>query len=65
MARGQTQRQWENGQALLRLARLIDGAGRWRVHDLAAIESALVKAVDRANEVPEAFFARCNRHAIS
>jgi len=60
-ARGMSQRQWENGMALLRLARVIE-RGRWRVHDLAAIEERLRAAQDRACEAPEAFFARLPRH---
>ena len=64
LARGQTQRQWENGIALLKLARVYDGQ-RWALHDLAAIEARLSRAAERASEVPEAFFARLNRHARS
>ena len=64
LARGQTQRQWENGIALLKLARVYDGR-RWGLHDLAAIEARLSRAAERASEVPEAFFARLNRHARS
>ncbi len=64
LARGQTQRQWENGIALLKLARVYDGR-RWALHDLAAIEARLSRAAERASEVPEAFFARLNRHARS
>src|SRR5690606_6838250 len=40
MARGMAQRQWENGIALLRLARVVTPRG-WAVHDLAAIAPAL------------------------
>lgn len=58
---GMPQRQWENGMALLRLARVVNGR-RWRVHDLAAIEYALQRARDRAVETPDAYFAWCNRH---
>jgi len=61
MARGMAQRQWENGMALLRLARVHDGRA-WRVHDLTTIAQALDHAADRAAEAPEAFFARGNRH---
>jgi hypothetical protein len=61
MARGMTQRQWENAMALLRLGRIHDGR-RWQVHDLAVIGPALERAADRAVAVPEAFFARGNRH---
>lgn len=62
MSRGLGQRQWENGITLLRLARVVDQAGRWRVHDLATIQAAIDKAADRAAAVPEAYFARGPRH---
>jgi hypothetical protein len=62
MARGMAQRQWENGTALLRLARAVDGRGRWRIHDLPTVEAALQRAADRAGETPEAYFARGNKH---
>lgn len=62
MGRGMPQRQWENGTALLRLARAIDGRGRWRLHDLPDIEAELVRAVDVAGIAPEAFFSRGNGH---
>lgn len=62
MARGMGQRQWENGITLLRLARVVDQAGRWRVHELALVEAALEKAADRAAAVPDAYFARGPRH---
>jgi hypothetical protein len=61
MARGMSQRQWENAVALLRLARIYDGR-RWQAHDLAIIGPALERAADRAVATPEAFFARGNRH---
>lgn len=63
-AQGMAQRQWENGMALLRLARVINGR-RWRTHDLPTIERALQRAMDRALETPDAYFAWCNRHAQS
>ena len=56
IGRGMTQRQWENGIALLKLARVYDGR-RWSLHDLADIEARLTRAAERASEVPEAFFA--------
>ncbi|HXF62868.1 MAG TPA: hypothetical protein VNK95_14685 [Caldilineaceae bacterium] len=62
MAQGMTQRQWENAQALLRLARLVDQAGRWQVHDLPTIEARLERAAQAANAAPDAYFARGNRH---
>lgn len=62
MARGMGQRQWENGITLLRLARVVDQAGRWQAHDLATIQAALDKAADRAAEMPETFFLRGPRH---
>lgn len=61
---GLTQRQWENGMALLRLARVVN-ARQWAVHDMATIEAALQRAYDRALEEPEAFFARGPRHLRS
>lgn len=61
---GMSQRGWENGIALLKLARVVNGQ-RWRVHDLPTIESALQRAQDRALETPESFFAWCNRHGQS
>lgn len=63
-AQGMSQRGWENGIALLRLARVLNGE-KWRVHDLATIERALLKAQDRAAQTPESFFAWCNRHGQS
>jgi hypothetical protein len=60
-AQGMAQRQWENGIALLKLARVIKGR-RWRVHDLSAIEGALRRAQDRALQTPEIFFAWVIRH---
>lgn len=61
---GMSQRQWENGIALLKLARVLNGQ-RWRVHDLPTIEAALRRAHDRAVETPETFFSWCNRHGQS
>lgn len=60
-SQGMAQRQWENGIALLKLARVVNGQ-RWRVHDLPTIERALERAMDRAVETPNTFFAWCNRH---
>lgn len=51
-----TQRQWTNGMALLRLARVVHGR-RWRLHDLASIEERLERARAKALECPEAFRA--------
>jgi hypothetical protein len=62
MSRGMTQRQWENGVTLLRLARVVDTKGRWLVHDAATISAAIDRAADRALAVPEAFFARGPKH---
>lgn len=61
---GLTQRQWENGMALLRLARIVTRSG-WAVHDLPTIEAALQRAYDRALEEPESFFVRGPRHLRS
>ena len=54
MARGMTQRQWENGQALLRLADATDERGRWLLHELPAIAEAVQRAAKRTQEVPAA-----------
>ncbi len=59
------QRQWENAIALLRLARVVDVAGRWHCHDLPTISAKLDDAAVGANAAPEAFFARGNRHMRS
>lgn len=59
---GISQRQWENGITLLRLARVVDQAGRWFCHDLPSISAKLDHAVVAANAAPEAWFARGNRH---
>ena len=59
---GISQRSWENGIALLRLARVVDQAGRWRYHDLPSISAKLDHAAVGANAAPEAYFARGNRH---
>lgn len=55
--RGLSQRQFANGMALLRLARVVNGR-RWTVFDLPTIEARLRAAQDRAAAVPEAFLAR-------
>ena len=60
-SQGMAQRQWENGVALLRLARVVNGR-RWRTHDMPTIERALQRAMERALETPDVFFAWCNRH---
>lgn len=60
--RGMPWRQFENGLAMLRLARCVDGRGRWRLHDLTGIQAAIDKAADRAAEDPTAFFYRGNKH---
>jgi hypothetical protein len=62
---GISQRQWENGIALLRLARVCDVGGRWHCHDLSTISAKLDNAVVGANAAPEAFFARGNKHMRS
>jgi hypothetical protein len=51
------QRQWQNAQALLKLARVINAAGRWLCHDLPTISARLDDAVIAANAAPEAYFA--------
>jgi hypothetical protein len=62
MQNGMAQRQWENGIALLRLARVVDMAGRWHWHDLPTISAKLDHAAVGANAAPEAFFSRGNKH---
>jgi hypothetical protein len=59
---GMAQRQWQNGITLLRLARVVDLAGRWHCHDLPTIERKLENATVGANAAPEAYFARGNKH---
>jgi hypothetical protein len=55
---GIAQRQWQNAMALLKLARVVDQAGRWHVHDLPSISAKLDNAAVAANAAPEAYFAR-------
>lgn len=62
MQNGMPQRQWQNGMALLRMARVCDQRGRWACHDLNVIEAALRRAQVGANAAPEAYFARGPRH---
>ncbi len=62
MGHGMAQRQWQNGITLLRLARVCDQSGRWRCHELPTIVSRIDNAAVVANAVPEAYFARGNRH---
>jgi hypothetical protein len=62
---GMAQRQWQNGIALLRLARVVDLAGRWHCHDLPTIEQRIERATVGANAAPDAYFARGNRHMRS
>ncbi len=59
---GIAQRQWQNGITLLRLARVVDLAGRWHYHDLPTIAGKLDNATVGANAAPEAYFARGNKH---
>ena len=62
LGRGMAQRAWEGAVALLRLARCIDGRGRWKLHTLAEIDAAIQRAADRAAADPNAFFMRGNKH---
>ena len=62
-AAGLTQRQWENGRALLSMARVLDGR-RWMCHDLPSIEARLQAARERAIQTPESFRAWLPRHAL-
>ncbi len=59
---GIAQRQWQNGITLLRLARVVDLAGRWHCHDLPSISAKLDNATVGANAAPDAYFARGNKH---
>ena len=62
MLAGLSQRQWETGLALLRLARVMNGS-RWQLHILATIDDRLQAAVDRSLADPEVFRSRLPRHA--
>jgi hypothetical protein len=64
-ANGMAQRQWQNGIALLRLARVMDLTGRWHCHDLPTIEKKIERATVGANAAPDAYFARGTRHMRS
>lgn len=54
---------WENAIALLKMARVYQGRGRWVVHTLAEIEPALQRAAGLALEHPERYYARLPVHA--
>jgi hypothetical protein len=56
MAHGCAQRQWQNAMALLKLAHVVDAAGRWLCHDLPTISARLDDAVIAANAAPEIYF---------
>lgn len=56
-----SQRRWQNALALLKMARLHSGR-QWLHHDLLTIESRLDVAKDKAVSMPDAYFARLNRH---
>ncbi len=60
-----TQNRWQNAQALLRMARVIQGHRRWATDNLAVIEKRLETAKQTALASREAFFARLNRHGQS
>lgn len=53
---GCAQRQWQNAQALLKMAKIIDRRGRWREHDLDTISAKLDDAVIAANGAPDLYF---------
>lgn len=61
---GMGQRTWQNAIALLRFARVINRR-RWEAHDIATIERALQRAMDRAMETPTAYLAWLNKHGQS
>jgi uncharacterized protein len=56
-------RQWQNANALLRMARVIVGNRRWATTDLALVEQRLEKARQLATDHPDAWRSRLNRHA--
>jgi len=60
---GLTQRQFENGIALLRMARVVEGR-RWMLHDLAGIDARLRVARGKALDCPESFRAWLPAHAL-
>ncbi len=60
-AANMSQRRWQNALALLKMARVHSGRA-WIHHDLLTVESRLESAKDKAIAVPEAYFARLNRH---
>lgn len=57
-----SQRQWENGIALLKIARVHNGL-RFLTHDLPTLEAKLANARKWALETPAAFKARLPRRA--
>jgi hypothetical protein len=57
-----SQVRWEHALALLRLARLITGKGRWQLTDTATMERRLLNARDKALEDRNIFFLRHTRH---
>ena len=59
---GMTQNRWESATALLKMARIIQRQRAWATEDLALIEARLIKAREHAMQVPDAFFARLNKH---
>ncbi len=62
MLAGLSQRQFENGRAMLQMARVLNGR-KWKLHNLADIDDRLNAAVARALADPEVFRSRLPRHA--
>jgi hypothetical protein len=57
-----TQTRWEHALALLRMARLVSGRGRWAAADVATMERKLATTRDKALEDANLFFLRHTRH---
>jgi hypothetical protein len=62
MTYGFTQPRWEHALALLRMARIITGRGRWAALDMPTMERKLAAARDKALEDRQLFFLRHTRH---
>jgi hypothetical protein len=59
---GITQNRWQNAQALLRMARIVERRCHWVTDNLTVIEQRLSSVKERAIETPTAFKARLNKH---
>jgi hypothetical protein len=58
-------RKWQNANAMLRMARVLDRCRHWTTGDLNLIVEWLDRAWSDAIETPESFRARLNRHALN